>query len=276
MYDSEALKRLEQILILRKLNISIRDIKRIFDTAGSEVVLEVLGKKAENIDDEIALLSELKSVVLDFIEQIKAADFGSSSDIKRLYEKASEIETRLVKADYEGNTANVNKVAAAAGKLIKHQYVWVLYLPPCKMLSSGFLRGDEQMRKFDKCWTQIDSKRHDRFYARDFMYWEPDGNANIWWLALEDWMPHTLDMGGYEVVDFEGGLYAAAVCNNNEEPDFVRAYNGISEWITGNENIEMDVRAGHRVMNNVILTDPQAGIFKDKQSVLYVPIKQKD
>lgn len=34
LYDAEAIKRIEQILILRKLNISIKDIKRIFNTSG--------------------------------------------------------------------------------------------------------------------------------------------------------------------------------------------------------------------------------------------------
>ena len=45
MYDERAVKRLEQILILRRLNISVKDIKRIFSTEGSKVVLEVLEKK---------------------------------------------------------------------------------------------------------------------------------------------------------------------------------------------------------------------------------------
>jgi DNA-binding transcriptional MerR regulator len=117
MYDGTALKRLEQILILRKLNISIKDIRRIFDAAGSEVVLEVLGKKVDNIDDEVALLNELKSIVLDFIEQIKAADFASSDDVKRLYEKASEIETRLVNVDYDGNASKINRLFEVTEKL---------------------------------------------------------------------------------------------------------------------------------------------------------------
>ena len=39
LYDKNAIKRLEQILILRKLNISIKDIQRIFSTSGSEMVL---------------------------------------------------------------------------------------------------------------------------------------------------------------------------------------------------------------------------------------------
>lgn len=62
MYDDANIKRLEQILILRKLNISIKDIQRIFNTAGSEVVLEVLGKKVDDIDEEVALLHELKEI----------------------------------------------------------------------------------------------------------------------------------------------------------------------------------------------------------------------
>ena len=71
LYDETAIKRLEQILILRRLNISIKDIKRIFSTTGSEVVLDVLGKKVDNIDEEVSLLHELKKIVLEFIAQRK-------------------------------------------------------------------------------------------------------------------------------------------------------------------------------------------------------------
>jgi DNA-binding transcriptional MerR regulator len=95
LYDENAVKRLEQILILRKLNISIRDIQRIFNSSGSEVVLDVLGKKVEDIDGEVALLHELKEIVLEFIQQIRHADFRSDSDVKMLYEKAKEIEGQL-------------------------------------------------------------------------------------------------------------------------------------------------------------------------------------
>jgi DNA-binding transcriptional MerR regulator len=45
LYDETAIKRLEQILILRRLNISIKDIKRIFSATGSEIVLDVLEKR---------------------------------------------------------------------------------------------------------------------------------------------------------------------------------------------------------------------------------------
>jgi len=122
LYDESAVKRLEQILILRRLNISIKDIRRVFNTPGSDVVLEVLDKKVNDIDDEVALLHELKEIVLEFINQIKSADFSNDSDVKLLYEKARDIEAQLVNVDYNGNQSNqlnVNRLLEVTGKLEK-------------------------------------------------------------------------------------------------------------------------------------------------------------
>jgi len=80
LYDESAFKRLEQILILRKLIIGVKDIQRIFNTADTDVVLEVLGKKVNDIDEEVAFLYELKEIVLTFIRQIERADFNKDSD----------------------------------------------------------------------------------------------------------------------------------------------------------------------------------------------------
>ena len=115
LYDGTAIKRLEQILILRKLNISIKDIRRIFDHAGTEVVLEVLNKKVDDIDDEVSLLHELKAIVLSFIRQINSADFSREQDVKSLYAKAKEIEAQLT--GYDGNPAPAHRLFEVAEKL---------------------------------------------------------------------------------------------------------------------------------------------------------------
>ena len=117
LYDEAAVQRLQQILILRKLNISIKDIQRIFSTSGTEVVLEVLGKKINAIDEETSLLHELKAIVLEFIRQIEQVDFGNESHVKLLYEKAREIETRLANVDYEGNPSAVNRLMKVTEEL---------------------------------------------------------------------------------------------------------------------------------------------------------------
>ena len=56
--------------------------------SGSDVVLEVLEKKVQRIDDEVSLLHELKEIVLDFIHEIEQVNFADNSDIKLLYNKA--------------------------------------------------------------------------------------------------------------------------------------------------------------------------------------------
>lgn len=119
MLDDANIKKLEQILILRKLNIGLKDIQSIFNNSESQMVLEVLGKKVENIDEEVALLYELKEVVLSFIRQIEQADFSKDSDVKMLYNKAKEIEMQLVSVDYEGNASPVNRLFEVTEKLEK-------------------------------------------------------------------------------------------------------------------------------------------------------------
>ena len=115
LYDEAAITRLKQILILRKLNISILNIKRIFNATGSEIVLEVLGKKAEEIDDEMALLHELREIVLDFIRQIQQIDFRNDADVKKLYDKAKTVETHLNAAQLTASDNNENLLPDETG-----------------------------------------------------------------------------------------------------------------------------------------------------------------
>lgn len=117
LYDQNALHRLEQILILRRLNISIKDIQRIFSTPSSETVLEVLDKKVRDIETEVSLLQELKEIVLTFIRQIEQADFSREADVKLLYEKAKDIQAQIVNVDYRGNPATVNRLLEVTEKL---------------------------------------------------------------------------------------------------------------------------------------------------------------
>ncbi len=256
MYDNAAIKRLEQILILRKLNISIKDIKRIFSTSGSEVVLEILNKKVDDIDDEVALLHELREVVLEFIIQIQNADFGKESDISLLYEKAKEIEQQLVNVDYNGNASNVNRLLEITEKLDKKPDVRIVEFPKCRMLSSGISTEPDLfapnglLMHFNEVWMKISSLRKDRFFARDFMWYDAETGGTAWWYALEDWMTD-IDTEGFEIVNFEGGLYAAAISKDSDNADGSRVMNGIYDWIINSDNFEPDDRPGHYPMYHI-------------------------
>jgi len=254
LYDAAAIRRLEQILILRKLNISIKDIQRIFNTPGSSVVLEVLGKKVDAIDEEVSLLHELKEIVLGFIQQIEQMDFNSDANVKMLYEKAKEIETQLVNIDYIGKPANVSRLLEVTEKLEKRMDIRIVDLPPCRMITSGNGSDEKTRDRFCDLWFKLDERRKDKFYQRDFMvHVDPpeEGYPAVWWYAIEEWVSEE-DVDGFEIFQFEGGLFATAMTYDWNDDITVKAYYDLMDWIAEHDRFMYDDRPGHHVMFNAL------------------------
>lgn len=272
LYDEIAVKRLEQILILRKLNISIKDIQRIFNTSGSEAVLEVLGKKVEDIDGEVALLHELKEIVIEFIRQIEQADFGNDSDVKKLYEKAKEIEGQLVNVSYSGNPSNTNRLLEVTEKMKRTPEVRVIQINPFKAFSSGLDTIDNVMGTFQQWQEEHNHLVKKLIYgAPDFLWFEEDMRA-VWVWAVEDWVTEA-DVEPYELIEFKGGLYAAAMSVDGDDDINGRVYEGIKKWLE-TSGFELDERPGHRTLCHMVNpTDEIKAALGYHQLDIYVPIK---
>lgn len=272
LYDENAVKRLEQILILRKLNISIRDIQRIFNSSGSEVVLDVLGKKVEDIDGEVALLHELKEIVLEFIQQIRHADFSSDSDVKMLYEKAKEIEGQLVSVSYNGNPSRVNRLFDVTEKMKKAPEVRIVQINSFRAFSSGLDTIENVMGPFQQ-WQEENNHLIKKliYGAPDFLWFEEDMRANWIW-AVEDWVTEE-DVKPYELITFEGGLYAAAMSVDGDDDISGRVYEGIKKWVE-TSGFELDERPGRRTLCHMLNpSDEIRAALGYNQLDIYVPIK---
>ncbi len=272
LYDEIAVKRLEQILILRKLNISIKDIQQIFNTSGSEAVLEVLGKKVNDIDGEVALLNELKEIVLEFIRQIEQVDFGNDSDVKKLYEKAKEIEGQLVNVSYSGNPSNTNRLLEVTEKMKRAPEVRVIQINPFKAYSSGLDTIDNVMGTFQQWQEEHNHLVKKLMYgAPDFLSFEEDMRA-VWIWAVEDWVTEA-DVEPYEFIEFKGGLYAAAMSVDGDDDINGRVYEGIKKWLE-TSGFELDERPGHRTLCHMVNpTDEIKAALGYHQLDIYVPIK---
>ena len=278
LYDEAAVKRLEQILILRKLNISIKDIQRIFSTPGSDAVLEVLGKKVDDIDGEVSLLHELKEIILDFIAEIKQVDFGKDSDIKMLYDKASDIELRLVNVDYSGNSANINRLLEVTEKLDnKIPAVMVVRVPNFRAVSSGYMTWDELFSTAPdgfEAWRDMHGHLFTPilFDSPDFL-WQGDEGKPIWVWRVKDSVTED-DTTPYEIINFEGGLYALAVCIDGDGDSHGKVYNRILKWVETTNFVIDNARpsTGHMIY---VDDDVKAGLSYHQLN-LYVPIKLKE
>lgn len=231
LYDDATIQRIEQILILRKLNISIKDIQRIFNTAGSEVVLEVLGKKVDAIDEEVSLLHELKEIVLEFIHQIEQADFSKESDVKLLYEKAKAIETQIVNVDYNGNPSTVNRLLEVTEKLDKKvPDVMIVKIPKFRAVTSGLMTFEELFGGGFGPWQEANKHLFKPviFDCPDFLYGK-DGKATWIW-AVKDEVTEA-DTHPYEIIKYSGGLYAVAVSVDGDGESHDKVRNKTAKWL---------------------------------------------
>lgn len=276
MYDEAAVKKLEQILILRKLNISIKDIQRIFGAPDSNVVLEVLGNKVIGIDEEVSLLHELKSIVLEFIEQIKKADFAQDADVKLLYEKAQELEGQLVNVDYNGNPANVNRLLEITDKLEKKiPDVMIIRMPKFLALTSQYQNYGELFNE-DSLLFWIGRHRNLGknviFDCADFLCRRYDGKFK-WLYSVREWV-NEIDISPYEAIEFEGGLYASAVCIDGEDDSIMKVENKILKWL---EKTNFILDRERDIMGNMTYNDDEIkkGLGYE-QLQRYIPIKLKE
>lgn len=269
LYDENALKRLKQILILRKLNISVKDIQRIFSSNNSEVVLEVLGKKVTDIDDEVALLHELKEIVLDFIKQINESDFQKDTDVKRLYEKAKEIEQQIANVDYSGKPSIVNRLFDVAEKLEKMPDIRIIKLSQVRMARSG----NNDLDGFNKWWSGVPEGQ--RLFPHDFMWFNTVLNSFEWLFTIPDGLS---DTNGYEVFNFPGGLYAVATAFTQGE-EIGRVNTLIHKWVDESEYYEVSTPEndisirydmGH-VIGQMILPNGEESYPMD----LFIPVVNK-
>jgi DNA-binding transcriptional MerR regulator len=275
LYDEINVKRIEQILILRKLNISIRDIQRIFNALGSDVVLEVLGKKVKNIDDEVALLHELKDIMMEFIHQIEKMDFCNDSDVKELYDKAKEIETHLTNVDYIGKPSNVGRLLETVEKLEREPDILIVEMPPCRMVTSGLLEDDNELNRFEATWGRLASRIADKINPHDFMYHDFEHNKSVWLFLIEDWMTEA-DTEGYEIITFDGGLFASAIAGSWEYNEYDRVYKGIKAWLEQQEHLELDKNSDRRLLYH--FAGPHSAQMKEwnyGKVRYFVPIKVK-
>lgn len=272
LYDKQALKRLEQILILRRLNISIKDIQLIFQASGTETVLDVLGKKVNEIDDEVALLQDLKDIILEFIEQIRQADFSRNDDIKKLYEKAANVENHIANISNSQNSLSVNHLLDVTDKLKKAPEVRIIQINPFKAFTSGADMIENVMGPFQQWQEDHNNLVKKMIYgAPDFLWFEEDGKA-VWIWAVEEWVTEK-DTAPYKLIEFEGGLYAAAMSIDGDDDMGGRVCSGIMKWLE-NSGFELDDRPGHRTMGHMVNpTDEIRNALGYDQMDIYVPIK---
>ena len=280
MFTENEVKKIEQILVLRKLNISIKDIQRIFDSVGAEIVLEVLEKKVEMIEEEVSLLKELKEIVLDFISEIENLSFSKGDDVKFLYNKAKDIESQIMQSDYKGKTNNINRLISVTDKLDKKvPDMLVVKIPPFKAITTGDQTWYDMFKDgglMFQLWQKTDLYKPIIFDCFDFIL--SKGEKAEWICALKENIT-TNEIKPFKLKDFKGGLYAMAVSIDEDNESIKRVEEKVKRWIQ-NTNFDLDTTRD-TLVNMPYIYEPGRDIdFLDierglgyKQMQRYFPVK---
>jgi hypothetical protein len=146
--------------------------------------------------------------------------------------------------------------------------VKIITLPKCSIVTSG--EGDQ--KKFNQMWSELDQKRKDKFFPRDFMFFNEKTQKEVWLYAVEEWVTEN-DTQGFEIIDFEGGIYATCIAPQKPFEEALKVYNVIQDWVNSSKAFALDVNEKRPHLWHVVgtsLTDKALGY---RQIEIFVPIK---
>ncbi len=246
LYDEESINRLQIILMLRKLNISLKDIQLILSSNSPDQFIALLKKKLSEVDQEMESLKNVKEVIQLFLQygaEYQLLDY----DIKALnvfYDES--IVEKLQFTSFKPKTIKGKKTMEDVKKKIeeaKVKNVRIIHIPPMTVASSHCkpCKEPERIAK-DKLSEFVQSsdlciKKPDfRVFGFDNPGQDDSGSHGYeFWVTIPD------DMEVEEPLTkktFEGGLYAA---HSIKMGDF-HEWKLFVEWMKASDEYDYDRR----------------------------------
>lgn len=143
--------------------------------------------------------------------------------------------------------------------------VRVVELPACRMATS---KG-HTLSEFNQWWSALDQARKDRFFPRDFMYFDAKAGELVWLFAL----PEGASADEYDVIRFAGGLYAVAISKDNDDADGERVLNGIKAWVKTTGAFADDESDARPTLFHVVTPNAAFEKMGYRQLDIYLPVK---
>ena len=247
VYDENAVSRLRQIIVLRKLRVPVKQIISILSNSDAAEAVEIFRQNISEIDGEITALSTVKSILTRFIEEIhEKADVN----LKLLGDEAVfSVISSLSFSDNQINETKENlsmeELNKADEKLMKleDKDVRIIYLPPMTT-AAAYASGEgcegkalDMISKFTKESGLLKIKPDARSFGFDCSQGaaEIGENSHVYevWVSVPDNMEIPAPLVRRE---FRGGLYAAHVLRAWDFQDWRR----LNEWVNASDKYDND------------------------------------
>ncbi len=267
-YDPDNIERIKQIIVLRKMQIPIKDIINIYKSQDMSLLVESFVNRINAIDDEIKTLGELKQIVNDFLQSMLDSGIKHISALPLLYEKiGTELDVQKVHINKETSFERLSELSEkAAGPLD----LTIIDLPPMRVLSS-ILKGTD-ISDVEGFWDWLGEKRivfgtpgsHKLFeYQKD----------NTQTVIIQNIDRDFVNESPYSDYEFEGGLFA--VGSVYVEDDIASFHERMVKSFDNNPYYEVDYRHGgglrHESLAEAVIS---ADSGREKINI-FLPVKRR-
>lgn len=270
-YDDDALERLKQIIVLRKLQIPIKDIVQIFELESTAALIQAFVDKLESLDGEITALSELRHLVDDFLHKMLLSGIKKISAITLLYE---ETEKRLAPS-IKDEDLTFEKLSKISREALRLHDVRIIRLPPMRFLTSRLkagkaadLDGGKMQNLFSEYGYVPNPGMRNCFYRREM---------NDEWIMLMSVPDDFVNTTEYIVELFPGGLFAIA---SSFMEDLDDTFILLRDWVRNSDQYEVDADEEGELrrmeMIEEILPWDIANRFRRYQQDVFIPVRIKD
>lgn len=278
IYDEIAVQRLRQIILLRKLRFSLKEIRSILDVADRSEAVAAFVRKIEELNGEIEALGIIRDILVGLSHRGPSALL--EDDLRRTVEKLSPSKSELKEM------RTMSELDRANRKIDSARTVRIMLLPPFTVASYHYVGPDPEEKVGDIMSRFVQEydiyiKKPD---ARMFGFNHPNPGVLEGIHGYEDWVTIPDDM---EVPDplkkkrFSGGMYAVMTI---DFPEF-HLWESLSQWVRESDCYEADYANDNGEIMGGCLEEhlnwvyaahlgwPEGGI--DGQIDLMLPVKMK-
>ncbi|WP_310601556.1 effector binding domain-containing protein [Anaerosporobacter sp.] len=282
VYDANAVKRLQQILVLRKLRIPVKQIGVILDDEEQIQTLEIVQKNLSELNEEIVALTTIQDILKTLVSKL---DEG----IRRKIRLDLLEDTELIDIVHVLNSPKTNlkeersmdELVKASKVLESKMEVRIVYLPPATVASCQYIRDNPENYVGEKVYAFIKESNLLKIKPdlRAYGFNNPSPQEGQKDYGYEFWVTIPEDMEVPEPLikkQFAGGLYAAHCIKHG---DFFE-WEGFINLLKESEEYDIDWREpegmGGCLEEEInIYTNMLEGLNTAGQLDLLIPIKRK-
>jgi len=281
VYDENAIRRLRQIIILRKLRVPVKQIRDIFCNSDAVSVIEIFERNISELDEQITALSTVKSILRRLVHELHEKanmhlqlDYLGDSSVFAIIDSTSFPKNTLQE---EKSVDDLNRANASLNKL-KDGDVRIVYMPPMTV-AAAYVSGQFEWGAGPEATGKIE-----QFVGEvELLKIKPDARGMGFTTSdevppkeYEAWVSIPNDMEVKPPLvkkTFGGGMYAAHVLR---DWNFQQDWSLLQEWARASEKYDEDTGRPclEEILNYCHLMQNSAKM-EDTQLDLLLPIKER-